>query len=111
MNQAILAQARRFYHHVVNGGQLRPEDVSYMVSALEEAYDNILTDKEQALFEKLKKIWIHSSPEKSGAYFICGEAGEKDGMGLPDGILVCPTYGLDGVAYYKKEKDYSAPEW
>jgi hypothetical protein len=54
VNQAILAQARRLYHHVVNGGKLKPEDVSYMVSALEEAYNNILTDEEQALFEKLK---------------------------------------------------------
>jgi len=44
MNQAILAQARRFYHHVVNGGQLKREDVSYMVSALEQAYDNILQE-------------------------------------------------------------------
>ena len=64
MDQAILAQARRFYHHVVNGGQLRAEDVSYMVSALEEAYDNILTDEEQALFEKLKKAWFHTQPDK-----------------------------------------------
>jgi hypothetical protein len=54
VNQSILAQARRLYHHVVNGGKLKPEDVSYMVSALEEAYNNILTDEEQALFEKLK---------------------------------------------------------
>ncbi len=44
VNQAILAQARRFYHHVYHGGKLRPEDVSYMVSALEEAYDNILQE-------------------------------------------------------------------
>lgn len=72
---------------------------------------NEITDEEYELFQKLKKIWIHSSPEKSGAYFICGEAGEKDSMGLPDGILVCPTYGLDGFAYYKKDKDYSAPGW
>jgi hypothetical protein len=49
MNQDILAQARRFYHHVYNGGKLTPEDVSYMVSALEEAYED------HALFEKLKK--------------------------------------------------------
>jgi len=49
MNQDILAQARRFYHHVYNGGKLKPEDVSYMVSALEEAYED------HALFEKLKK--------------------------------------------------------
>ena len=41
MNQAELAQARRFYHHVYNGGTLKPNDVSYMVRALEEAYDEI----------------------------------------------------------------------
>jgi hypothetical protein len=111
MNQDILAQARRFYHHVVNGGKLKPEDVSYMVSALEEAYDNMLTDEEQVLFEKLKKIWVHSIPEESGLYFICGEGGDRDQMGLPEMILVCPSYGLDGVAAYKKATEYSAPEW
>jgi len=41
MDQGILAQARRFYHHVYHGGTLKPEDVSYMVRALEEAYDEI----------------------------------------------------------------------
>ena len=41
MNPGKLAQARRFYHHVVNGGTLKPEDVSYMVQALEEAYAEI----------------------------------------------------------------------
>jgi len=47
MNQGKLAQARRFYHHVVNGGELKPEDVSYMVSALEEAYENIAVTEER----------------------------------------------------------------
>lgn len=70
-----------------------------------------ITEKEYELFQKLKKIWIHSSPEKSGAYFICGEGGEKDDMGLPEFISVCPTYGLDGMAMYKKHRDYSAPGW
>ena len=70
-----------------------------------------ITEKEYEQFQLLKKIFLHASAEKSGAYFICGEAGEKDSLGLPDGILVCPTYGLDGFAYYKKEKDYSAPSW
>jgi hypothetical protein len=70
-----------------------------------------ISEKEYELFQKLKKIWIHSSPEKSGAYFICGEGGEKDDMGLPDRIFVCPSYGLDGMAMYKKEKEYSAPGW
>jgi hypothetical protein len=104
MNQAILAQARRFYHHVYHGGQLKPEDVSYMVSALEEAYNNILTDEEQALFEKLKKVWFHTQPDKSGSFFICGDGGEKDDYGLPDIILVCPRMGDNTTAIYRKEK-------
>jgi hypothetical protein len=37
MNPEVLAQARRYYHHVLHGGTLRPEDVSFMVEALEEA--------------------------------------------------------------------------
>lgn len=41
MDPSKLAQARRFYHHVYNGGHLKPEDVSYMVQALEEAYEEI----------------------------------------------------------------------
>jgi hypothetical protein len=68
-----------------------------------------ITEEEYKMFQKLKNIWIHSSPEKSGAFFICGEAGEKDAMGLPEFISVCPAYGLDGFAYYKKHTDYSAP--
>ena len=68
-----------------------------------------ITEKEYELFQKLKKIWVHNIPEKSGLYFICGEAGEKDSMGLPEYISVCPTYGADGMAMYKKHKDYSAP--
>ena len=37
MKPEILAQARRYYHHVLHGGTLRPEDVAFMVEALEEA--------------------------------------------------------------------------
>ena len=68
-----------------------------------------ITEKEYELFQKLKKIMLHAYPEKSGAYFICGEGGEKDAMGLPELISVCPAYGLDGFAYYKKHTEYSAP--
>ena len=68
-----------------------------------------ITEKEFELFQKLKKIWVHSVPEQSGLYFICGEGGEKDEMKLPEMIMVCPAYGLDGMALYKKHKDYSAP--
>jgi hypothetical protein len=46
-----------------------------------------------------------------GAPFICGGSEEKDAMGLPSTLLVCPAYGLDGFAIYKKTSDYSAPSW
>ena len=41
MNQRKLAEARRLYHHVCNGGTITPEDVSFMVVALEEAYEQV----------------------------------------------------------------------
>ena len=41
MNQNKLAEARRLYHHVINGGTLTATDVSFMVVALEEAYEEI----------------------------------------------------------------------
>ena len=60
---------------------------------------------------KLKEILRKLLPEKSGHFFVCGEIGEKDSMGLPESILVCPHYGLEGFAVYKKDKDYSEPMW
>ena len=72
-----------------------------------EAYEGELTQ-----LRRVHKMVRHLSAEKlDGVFFICGEAGEKDKLGLPDGILVCPTYGLDGFAYYKKAKDYTSPGW
>ena len=71
-----------------------------------------ITEKEFKQFELLKKIFVHTQPEKfEGVYFICGEGGDKDAMGLPEFISVCPAHGADGFAYYKKHKDYSAPGW
>lgn len=64
-----------------------------------------ITDKEYELFQKLKKIWFHSSPDRSGSFFICGEAGEKDDMGLPNAILVCPEMGSNLTAIYERRND------
>jgi hypothetical protein len=50
-----------------------------------------------------------SAEKLQGVYFICGEGGEKDSMNLPQKLLVCPAYGLDGFAVYTKSSDYSAP--
>jgi len=62
-----------------------------------------ITEKEYELFQKLRTILKHSKAEQlAGVYFICGEGGEKDSMGLPEFIHVCPAYGLDGIAMYKK---------
>ncbi len=59
---------------------------------------------------KSYEILRHIMAEKlEGVYFICGEGGEKDSVGLPKKILVCPTYGSDGFAVYTKTSDYSAP--
>lgn len=59
---------------------------------------------------KWRKIFSHANAERfEGVYFICGEGGEKDPMGLPLKISVCPAYGLDGFAIYTKTSDYSAP--
>jgi hypothetical protein len=43
--------------------------------------------------------------------FICGEAGEKGKDGMPEFFFIAPTYGVDGFAVYKKDKDYDAPGW
>ena len=72
-----------------------------------EAYEG-----ELKALRKSHEILRHIMAEKlDGVYFICGEGGERDGMGLPKMILVCPAYGLDGMAIYSKTNDYSAPEY
>ena len=69
-----------------------------------------ITETELKQFELLKKIFVHIQPEKfEGQYFICGEGGNKDPIGLPEFISVCPAYGLDGFAMYKKHTKYKAP--
>ena len=91
-----------------NNRQERYEEYMRRRSREEDAVVTI-TQKEYELFQRLKKIWVHSVPEKSGQYFICGECGVRDEMGLPEYISVCPAFGLDGFASYKKHTEYTAP--
>jgi hypothetical protein len=63
-----------------------------------------ITDAEYELFQQLKTIWKHSVPEQSGAYFISGSGGVKDGHGLPEVIMVCPSAGLDYSVAYRRVK-------
>lgn len=74
-------------------------------------YDMVeITEQEFQLFEKLKTILRQTSAEKlENVYFFCGEGGTKDEMRLPEMIIVCPSFGLDGFAMYMKISNYSAP--
>ena len=65
----------------------------------------------KAGYEAQRKILASIFPERFNGYFICGASTELDTMGLPDIIQVCPQYGLDGFATYKKQGEYSAPGW
>ena len=70
-----------------------------------EAYEG-----ELRALRKVHTMVRHMTAEKlQGVYFICGEGGDKDSMGLPPKLFVCPAYGLDGFAIYTKSSDYSAP--
>lgn len=41
--------------------------------------------------------------------FICGTAGNNGPDNMPEYYFIAPTYGVDGFAVYKKDKDYDAP--
>ena len=64
-----------------------------------------IVDENNRLKEELKRLYGVERP------FICGTAGEVGADGMNEFILVCPAYGADGFALYKKHKDYSAPEY
>ena len=86
--------------------------IEELESKLVEAHDQIdKLEKANKVYEKLHNKLMHEYPEKSGSYFICGSAGEKDDWGIPSHLLICPQYGADGFYVYKKEKEYSAPGW
>jgi hypothetical protein len=59
----------------------------------------------QAAFRVVGDLVMHSEP------FMCGHGGNKDPMGLPDYVLVCPAKGLDGFCKYKRDGEYSGPGW
>ena len=62
-----------------------------------------IIDENNRLKEELKRLYGVDRP------FICGTAGNTDKDNMPEYVLVCPTYGADGFALYKKHKDYSTP--
>ena len=118
--QSMLDELKVAYQE--HGDLLRDDMIEAVFKAIEEnGYSIVPVDGTDSFLnqitslesenEKLKNILRKAFPEKSGHFFICGEAGEKDSMGLPEKIMVCPAYGLDGFAVYKKDRDYDAPGW
>jgi len=89
--------------------EIRKTDYNSFDDWTEDYYEEVLLLRKKV--EKYETILRHAMSEKTGVFFICGVSGEKDSMGLPEKIMVCPTYGLDGFASYKKDRDYSAPGW
>jgi hypothetical protein len=67
--------------------------------------DPELIKENERMREELRKLFGVERP------FICGVAGGVGADGMADYVLVCPSYGADGAAMYKKHKDYSAPEY
>ena len=66
--------------------------------------DTEMIKENERMKEELKKLYGVERP------FICGVAGPVQSDGMNEFVLVCPSYGADGMAMYKKYKDYSAPE-
>jgi len=64
---------------------------------------NEIKKENERMKEELKRLYGVDRP------FICGEAGGKGADSMSEFVLVCPSYGADGFAMYKKHKDYSAP--
>ena len=72
-------------------------------------YEEVLLLRKKV--DKYETILKHAMAEKSGVFFISGEAGEIDNNGLPDTVFICPAMGLDWSVAYRKDRDYSAPGW
>ena len=62
--------------------------------------DHIEVLQEENAF--LKKIYRHIFPENTEAYYLCGEQGEKDQLGLPEFVIICPAFGKQELVKFKK---------
>lgn len=60
--------------------------------------------KEELIKENtiLRKVLSTSFPERSGDMFICGSSNDISSDGLPEFVMICPTYGADYFVTYRK---------
>lgn len=59
-------------------------------------------DKLQEENAFMKKVLKHVFPEKSEAYYLCGEQGDKDEFGLPEYVIICPAFGKQELMRYQR---------
>lgn len=73
-----------------------------------EAYEGELNE-----LRNLKALIKHTvlAEKMGGIYFICGELGAKDNNGMPDKIMVCPSYGVDFFYVYQDTGEVIGTEW
>lgn len=68
-----------------------------------DSMNHLISNAEMQQFRLLKKILLHSNPERfPNAYFICGEGGDVNASGLPESILICPSLGSEITVVYRR---------
>lgn len=74
-------------------------EASEVIRKATEEIDRLKKENER-LAHIVKRIYLENFPN---TWFTCGEIGNKDENGLPEMIQVCPAYGVDWSAIYKKD--------
>jgi hypothetical protein len=75
-----------------------------------EAADEIerLTKKCDMQATILRRLTPETHP---GTFFIYGTLGDKDQNGMPEKLMVIPTYGVDFSYIYERTGKITGPEW
>ena len=75
-----------------------------------EAADEIerLTKKCDMQATILRRLTPETHP---GTFFIHGTLGDKDKNGMPEKLMVIPTYGVDFSYIYVRAEKTTGPEW
>lgn len=70
-------------------------------------------EETKKLLELYQRVVRHTlmSDKFPGIPFICGFMGHTDENGLPDKLLICPSFGLDWSQVYVKSEKTTGPEW
>jgi hypothetical protein len=66
----------------------------------------------QGIVTRMSRIYKHLNPEQHpGVYFIHGSLGSYDDNGMPEKLMVVPTYGVDFSYIYERTEKTTGPEW